>query len=302
MPNRTAWWLVVPVGLAFAVIYYVGFRFAIRKFNIKTPGRGDEGDEVKLNNTELKAGELAVNVLTALGGKDNINKLDACITRLRISVYDIKQVNKDRLKVLGAAGVLEVGNNIQVIFGPKSDQLKTQIQAIMSGKTIVDTEEIKPKASAVVGEIAFVAPLNGKMLELKDVPDKTFSEKMMGDGFAIEPINGDVVSPVNGKIATLFPTEHAIGIIADSGHEILIHFGIDTVNLKGEGFEALVKQGESVKAGQPILRVDLKKVKEKAPSVITPIIFTNLSEGEVVSFKLEEVRAGQTGIINIKKD
>ena len=139
MQNRTAWWLVIPVGLVLAVIYYFGFRFAIRKFNLKTPGREDkeEGEE----DVKVEAGELPTNVLAALGGKENITHLDACITRLRVSVDDVGNVDKNRLKKLGAAGVLEVGNNIQAIFGPKSDTLKGQIQDIMNGKTPVVTKE-----------------------------------------------------------------------------------------------------------------------------------------------------------------
>ncbi len=302
MPNRTAWWLVIPIGLAFAVIYYFGFRFAIRKFNIKTPGREEEGDEVNLRGSDFKAGELAKNVLAAFGGKENISRLDACITRLRVSVNDIKNVNKERLKALGAAGVLEVGNNVQAIFGPKSDNLKTQIKDIIDGNTITPVEDIESGNNKVVGEDIFVSPLSGKIMELKEVPDQVFSNKMMGDGFAIKPTKGEVVSPVNGKVATLFPTKHAIGIVADNGREILIHFGIDTVNLQGEGFETLVNQGDNIKAGQPILRVDLDNVKEKATSIITPIIFTNLSEEESVSIKAgEEVEAGKAANINIKQ-
>jgi len=301
MPNRTAWWLVILVGLVFSVIYYLGFRFAIRTFNIKTPGREDEGDNVNLDDTALKAGDLAAKILEALGGRENIKNLDACITRLRVSVNDINNVDKKELKAIGAAGVLEVGNNIQAIFGPKSDQLKTQIKDIISGRTKAQVKEIKQETNKVIAKDSFVSPLSGRLLDLADAPDDVFSKKMMGDGFAIEPENGEVVSPVNGKITTIFPTKHAIGIVADNGREILIHFGIDTVNLKGEGLETLVEQGDTVKMGQPILRVDINKVKAKVPSTITPVIFTNLSEGETVSFKAGvSVKAGQSDIINIK--
>lgn len=301
MPNRTAWWLVVLVGLGFAVIYYFGFRFAISKFNIKTPGREDESDAVKLDNRDLKAGDLAVKILESLGGKENIKNLDACITRLRIGVNDVEKVDKEGLKALGAAGVLGVGNNIQAIFGTKSDQLRTQIKDIMDGKSIEPLKEIEEEANEVIADDSFVSPLSGRLIALEDVPDEVFSNKMMGDGFAIEPKTGEVVSPVDGKIATLFPTKHALGIVADNNREILIHFGIDTVKLEGEGFEALVNQGERVKKGQPILRVDLDKVKKKAPSTITPIILTNLSEGQTVSFEAGiEVEVREENIIKIK--
>lgn len=302
MPNRTAWWLVIPVGLVFAVIYYFGFRFAIRKWDLKTPGREvDDEASVRVN---VKGGELASAVLGALGGKENIGKLDACITRLRVSVNDIKKVDKVELKQLGAAGVMEVGNNIQAIFGPKSDQLKNQIKDVMAGKVpteVEETEPVKQVAVDVTKDNAFVAPIDGKILELSEVPDQVFSQKMMGDGFAIEPVNGEVVSPVNGTITTLFPTKHAIGITADNGLELLIHFGIDTVNLNGEGFEALIAQDDKVKAGQPILKVNLDEVKGKVPSVITPVIFTNLTEDKKLAVEFgKQVKRGDKGFVTIK--
>jgi glucose PTS system EIICBA or EIICB component len=301
LQNRTAWWLVIPVGLVFAVIYYFGFRFAIRKFNLKTPGREDPKDEKQSSNTEATGkDELPVQVLSALGGKENISHLDACITRLRVSVHDAKNVDKDRLKQLGAAGVLEVGNNIQAIFGPKSDTLKGKIQGVMAGRTIsnpIHTEEITDSVSSapVEGNIGvFVAPVEGEIVPLSQVPDQVFSQKMMGDGFAILPSNGKIIAPCDGKIETLFPTKHAIGITSTTGHEVLIHIGIDTVELKGEGFTTHVAQGDKVKKGQHLVDVDLDFLKKNAPSTITPIIFTNLKEGEKVTVlkqgivKLEE--------------
>ncbi|OQP07797.1 PTS glucose transporter subunit IICBA [Geobacillus sp. 46C-IIa] len=299
LPNRTAWWLVIPVGLAFAVIYYFGFRFAIRKWNLATPGREKMGDEAP--KAEAAAGDLPYEVLAALGGKENIEHLDACITRLRVSVRDIGQVDKDRLKELGAAGVLEVGNNVQAIFGPKSDILKGQIHDIMQGKAPAKTkEEPKEAAPAAARAEAIASPLAGEIVSLSDVPDQVFSQKMMGDGFAVMPTDGTVVSPVDGKIINVFPTKHAIGIESVGGYEVLIHFGIDTVKLNGEGFEALVKEGDEVKKGQPILRVDLDYVKNNAPSIVTPIIFTNLQAGEVVRVKKQgAVAQGEDGVVEI---
>lgn len=315
LPGRTAWWLVIPVGLVFAVIYYFGFRFAIRKWNLKTPGREDATEEIEGGTTTAKTGDLAYDVLQAMGGKENIAHLDACITRLRVSVNDIKHVNKNDLKRLGASGVLEVGNNIQAIFGPKSDQLKEQMKQIMAGKapTVVQAappnegvrqqiEEVVPDALASeFVDDNFVSPLTGKILPITEVPDQVFSEKMMGDGFAIEPTDGLVVSPVDGKIVNLFPTKHAIGIESLSGREILIHFGIDTVNLRGEGFETFVEQGQEVMQGQKLLKVDLDIVKPKVPSIITPIIFTNLKENESVQIlKDGNVSQNEADIITIK--
>ncbi|EDU37465.1 PTS glucose transporter subunit IICBA [Clostridium sporogenes] len=303
VPNRTKWWLVIPVGLAFSVIYYFGFRFAIRKWNLKTPGREDDTNTENVSHSS--EGSLAAKVLEALGGKENLANLDACITRLRVSVNSIDKVNKEELKSLGASGVMVVGNNIQAIFGPKSDQLKEQIKDVISGKTVtkdVKIEEPKKETVKVSSKDKFVSPIEGKILSITDVPDEVFSQKMMGDGFAIEPKNGTVLSPVDGIITTVFPTKHAIGITAENGLELLIHFGIDTVNLKGEGLEALVEQDAKVKAGDPILKVDIDKIKDKVPSIITPIIFTNLTDDQKLEIaKLgNHVKAGEDNIIKLK--
>ncbi|MDR6120562.1 glucose-specific phosphotransferase system IIBC component [Bacillus sp. SLBN-46] len=307
---QTHAWIVIPVGLVFAVIYYFGFRFAIRKFNLKTPGREVEEEEDQVQTGKAGSGDLAANILAAMGGKENISHLDACITRLRVSVNDIKDVDKNQLKKLGAAGVLEVGNNIQAIFGPRSETIKGQMKDIMAGKrpsatTVnVEKQEKAPVAAptqAKANEV-FVSPIKGEIKEITEVPDQVFAGKMMGDGFAIVPSEGLVASPVDGKIVNLFPTKHAIGILSDGGREILIHVGIDTVNLKGQGFETLVSENDRVVKGQPLLKVDLDYIKEHATSTITPIVFTNLAEGEkIVIEKQGLVDVKQEGIIKITK-
>lgn len=314
---QTNAWIVIPVGLVFAVVYYFGFRFAIRTFNLKTPGRELEEEENQAPTGKAGSGDLASNILDAMGGKGNIAHLDACITRLRVSVNDIKDVDKAQLKKLGAAGVLEVGNNIQAIFGPRSETIKGQMKDIMDGKKPRTTvkapekgveqqiEEINPEAlqnARSTEDEGFMSPLKGELKPITEVPDQVFAGKMMGDGFAIVPVEGTIVSPVNGKIVNLFPTKHAIGILSDTGREILIHVGIDTVNLKGQGFETLVAENDIVEQGQPLLKVDLDYIKEHATSTITPIVFTNLAEGEkVVIEKPGQVDLKQTGIIKIIK-
>ncbi|MCP3742675.1 glucose-specific PTS transporter subunit IIBC [Rossellomorea sp. BNER] len=311
---QTNWWLVIPVGLVFAVIYYFGFRFAIRKFNLATPGREDEADDDEEGST-TGTNDLPYNILEAMGGQENIAHLDACITRLRVSVNDVKNVDKKRLKKLGASGVLEVGDNIQAIFGPKSDTIKSQMQDIIRGKAPrkaetnpneeieQQIEEVNPEAlqseDAFKSE-KFISPIKGEIKEISEVPDQVFSEKMMGDGFAIIPEEGTIASPVNGKVVNIFPTKHAVGLISDAGREILIHVGIDTVKLEGKGFESLVSEGDKVEAGQPILKVDLAYIKENAPSIITPIVFTNLKEGQQVTVeKSGSVDLSEENIISI---
>ncbi|WP_342537765.1 glucose-specific PTS transporter subunit IIBC [Sporosarcina sp. FSL K6-1540] len=308
LPGKESWWIAVLLGLVFAVIYYFLFRFMISKFNLMTPGR-EADDEV---TEEAKTGpkgntDLAYNILEAMGGQKNISQLDACITRLRVSVIDVQAVNKKDLKKLGAAGVLEVGNNIQAIFGPRSEIIKGQIQDVISGKrprTEVVEQPVQTVSKVTTNQTTdvFISPIQGEIKPLSEVPDAVFAEKMMGDGFAIVPSEGIVVSPVDGTIVTFFPTKHALGIQADSGREILIHVGIDTVKLDGKGFEALVAQGDQVKKGQPLLRFDVDYIKEHATSIITPIIFTNLFEGEsVVINKSGTVELEEDNIVTIEK-
>lgn len=315
LPNRTAWWLVIPVGLGFAVIYYFGFRFAIRKFNLKTPGREEEAEDEAAGATG-EANDLPYEILQAMGDQENIKHLDACITRLRVTVNDQKKVDKARLKQLGASGVLEVGNNIQAIFGPRSDGLKTQMQDIIAGRTprpepkVSAQEEVSQQVEEVIaeplqneqGEEVFTSPITGEIHPITDVPDQVFSGKMMGDGFAILPEEGIVVSPVRGKVLNVFPTKHAIGLQSDGGKEILIHFGIDTVSLKGEGFTSFVSEGDRVEPGQKLLEVDLEAVKPKVPSLMTPIVFTNLAEGETIEISAKgSVKREQKDIVKIGK-
>ena len=309
---QTNAWIVIPVGIVFAFIYYFGFRFAIRKFNLMTPGREDV-DEDEDDAPASSAGDLPYNILDAMGGQENIAHLDACITRLRVSVNDVKQVDKNRLKKLGASGVLEVGDNIQAIFGPKSDTIKSQMQDIIRGKAPrrVETnaneeveqqiEEVNPEALQTErNNEKFVAPITGEIKDITEVPDQVFSGKMMGDGFAIVPTEGTIVSPITGKVVNVFPTKHAIGLESKAGREVLIHVGIDTVKLEGKGFEALVKEGDQVEAGQPLLEVDLDYIKENAPSIITPIVFTNLKEGQQVTIeKSGNINRNDENIIKI---
>ncbi|MGE7611816.1 glucose-specific PTS transporter subunit IIBC [Paenibacillus sp. FSL F4-0243] len=314
IPNRTAWWLVIPVGLALAVIYYFGFRFVIRKFNLMTPGREEDTGEVEDTNTESvsKTGDdLPRNILSALGGKENIAHLDACITRLRVEVKDKSGVDKTRLKKLGASGVLEVGNNIQAIFGTRSDTIKSQIQDVISGKTPAPTPVAatpQPEEEQQAGEAGeaiikedIVSPVNGELVDITEVPDAVFSQKMTGDGFAFLSDDGKIASPVYGKVFNVFPSKHAIGIMSDGGKEVLVHIGVNTVKLKGQGFTVLVEEGDLVAAGQPIMEVDLEYVKAHAPSVMSPVIFSNLPEGSSVTLKKPgKVSIGDKDIITIQ--
>ena len=302
LPNKTPWWLVIPVGLVYAVIYYVVFRFLIVKFNFKTPGREDK--QASVANTS--ASKLPFDVLDAMGGKENIKHLDACITRLRVEVNDKSKVDVEGLKALGASGVLEVGNNMQAIFGPKSDQIKHDMARIMNGditkpsETIVteDTSD-EPVQLEEVKETDIYAPGTGHIIPLSEVPDKVFSEKMMGDGIGFVPEKGEIVAPFDGTVKTIFPTKHAIGLESDTGIEVLIHIGIDTVKLNGEGFESLVDVNEPVTQGQPLMKINLAYLKEHAPSVVTPVIITNQDDKTLTFDDVDSVDPGKR-IMTIK--
>ena len=302
LPNKTSWWLVIPVGLVYAVIYYFVFRFLITKFNFKTPGREDKQTATKSTSTS----ELPFAVLEAMGGKENIKHLDACITRLRVEVEDKSKVDVQGLKALGASGVLEVGNNMQAIFGPKSDQIKHDMAKIMSGEitkpsetTVTEDVSDEPIHVEDVSETELFAPGHGHIIPLSEVPDKVFSEKMMGDGVGFIPEKGEIVAPFDGTVKTVFPTKHAIGLESDSGVEVLIHIGIDTVKLNGKGFESLVHADETVTQGQPLMKIDLAYLKENAPSIITPVIITNLGARTLNVEDVKDVDPGKV-IMTIK--
>jgi glucose PTS system EIICBA or EIICB component len=264
--------LFLVVGPLMAVVYFFSFYFTIGWLNLRTPGREDEtAQENEGNITFGNLHEKAVAVLDALGGKNNIKNLDACITRLRLSVINADLVSTQILKALGAAGIMNAGGgNLQVVFGTESDALKEEMKKVMQhGHTTT---------AATIDASSLTAPMNGKILDLSQVPDEMFSQKMMGEGLAIDPSDGKVYAPCDGVVASIFNTNHAVAIAADNGAEVLIHVGIDTVKMKGEGFRGMVKNGERVKRGQLLIEFDLEKVKREAKSHITPFIITNSAE------------------------
>ncbi|MBG3168307.1 PTS transporter subunit IIABC [Staphylococcus aureus] len=296
LPNKTQWWLVIPVGLVYAVIYYFVFRFLIVKLKYKTPGREDKQSQA----VTASATELPYAVLEAMGGKANIKHLDACITRLRVEVNDKSKVDVPGLKDLGASGVLEVGNNMQAIFGPKSDQIKHEMQQIMNGQVVEnpttmeddkDETVVVAEDKSATSELSHIvhAPLTGEVTPLSEVPDQVFSEKMMGDGIAIKPSQGEVRAPFNGKIQMISPTKHAIGLVSDSGLELLIHIGLDTVKLNGEGFTLHVEEGQEVKQGDLLINFDLDYIRNHAKSDITPIIVT---QGNITNLDFKQGEHG----------
>ncbi|KEI10701.1 PTS glucose transporter subunit IIA [Clostridium sp. K25] len=285
-------WLIWLVGIAFFALYFVVFYFVIKTMDIKTPGREDiDSEYFDPSIKEVKGLEKAKRILMAIGGKENIEILDACITRLRLTLNEPSKVNKNELKALGAAGVLEAGNNVQVIFGTEAEKIKDGIKSIIeNGEDTIILEEAENKEDTkenckkeFIKNVDIINPIEGEIINIREVPDEVFSGKALGDGFAIKPKEGKVISPIDGEIAVLFPTKHAIAIKGDNGLELLVHIGIDTVNLNGEGFTTHISQGDKVKKGDLMITFDKKTIESKAKSSVTPIVITNMDIVEKIS-------------------
>lgn len=305
LTTRTQWWILIPVGLVFAVINYALFKFAIEKFDFKTPGRIKENKTKK--TTSLKYdGDQIENIIKGLGGQDNIRNVNACYSRLRVDVVDTNVVDKDIFAAeLEASGVSVLGKNVQVIYGNKAVGIKEAVLAKLSGDTHEDVVETKPISNKVQAQpmklLEMIAPATGKIIPIEEVPDQVFASKAMGDGFAIELEDNVVYAPVSGKIVGIFPTKHAISIIDNFGNELLIHIGLDTVNLEGEGFRLLVEEGDVISQNDLIAEINVEKIREKGFSLITPIIFTNLDKNEFIVQLTNKgkVNAGQKNLIKI---
>ncbi len=286
--------LLLIMGAAFAVLYYFMFRFAIVKWNMRTPGREVDADfeaEQAANLTDdgasgtpgtSPANAKAEQLIAAFGGRENLVNVDACITRLRMEVADKSKVDQARLKGLGAAGVMEVGNNVQAIFGTQADALKSDINSAIAAnpngpvEQVAAVEELATQAPAAVAPAptvtTIVAPVQGRPVALKDVPDATFASGLVGYGLAIDPPRGvvDAVAPVAGSIMKLWP--HAYVVLTDDQVGVLVHLGIDTVQLDGEGFTAHVAEGDRVEVGQPIITYDVPAVEATGRNPIIPVL------------------------------
>lgn len=322
--SKTNWIGIVIAGIGYFVVYYFLFSFLIKKFNLKTPGREDDANaEVKLytkadvNAKKGKASskganasddELSIAIVHGLGGKSNIESVDNCITRLRCVVVDSKKVKDDVLKATGAAGVIKSGSGVQVIYGPKVSIIKSNLEEYLESSTVEDAyvdgmatkvEEEPKKILDLDSSLEVLAPVNGTIHDLSKVNDEVFSQKLMGEGFAAQTEDGDIYSPVSGEVGMIFPTKHAIIVVTDDGLEVLIHMGIDTVKLEGEGFELFCSVGDKVKAGDKLAHMDLEFIKSKGYETITPVIFTNLEAGKTIEVSegmSVKAEAGRVGI------
>ncbi len=292
-------WILLLLGVAWFFIYFFTFSFVIRHFNLKTPGRGDELDEQDADNagTSLTGYHgTAEKFITALGGKQNILDVDNCATRLRMEIADPSQVDEHALKRAGAAGTIKPGgHSVQVVYGLNVQFVKDAMEDILNGRTIEavpGTDAGQTGAAAeqhlrsTIGGAATLQlrqPAAGTVLPLSEVPDPMFSEGTMGPGLAIDPSGDTIVAPAGATVASVFPTGHAIGLTLADGTELLIHIGIDTVEMKGDGFETLVKAGDTVDVGTPLIRFDAEKIRAAGHSAITPVIVLN-NENATVEF------------------
>ncbi len=308
LPSRTNWWIVIPVGIVLFAFYYLLFTIAIKKWNLKTPGREEKAPGTEEDSIVENDMELAAKVIEALGGSGNIINVNACFSRLRVDVKEVEKVRKERFSNLSASGVSVVGTNVQVIYGMKAVSVKEGVLASLrgnavTGKTISKGEDDVNVSENPVKLENIVSPFEGRVMPLAEVPDEVLKSKAMGDGFAVEIQNAAVKSPIDGKVISIFPTKHAIALVDEYKNEVLLHLGIDTVNLKGEGFQVYIETGDTVKAGRKIADVDLNLLKERGLSAISSVIFTNLNTEEY-GIRLEaegNLKYGQKKLIKIIK-
>ena len=301
------------VTVLFAVIMYFIANFMIQKFNYATPGRNGnyetaEGSEESSSAVKVAAGSQAVNIINLLGGRANIVDVDACMTRLRVTVKDADKVgDAEQWKAEGAMGLVMKGQGVQAIYGPKADVLKSDIQDILdSGEVIPETlpsqmTEAQQNAVQYKGlteEVYSVA--DGEVIALEQVKDPVFSQKMMGDGFAVEPTNGNIVSPVSGTVSSIFPTKHALGLVTEAGLEVLVHIGLDTVSLEGKPFTVHVAEGQKVAAGDLLVTADLDAIREAGRETSTIVVFTNADAIQSVNLEQTGSHAAKTVVAKVE--
>ena len=301
------------VTVLFAVIMYFIANFMIQKFNYATPGRNGnyetaEASEESSSEVTVAEGSQAVNIINLLGGRANIVDVDACMTRLRVTVKDADKVgDAEQWKAEGAMGLVMKGQGVQAIYGPKADVLKSDIQDILdSGEVIPETlpsqmTEAQQNAVQYKGlteEVYSVA--DGEVIALEQVKDPVFSQKMMGDGFAVEPTNGNIVSPVSGTVSSIFPTKHALGLVTEAGLEVLVHIGLDTVSLEGKPFTVHVAEGQKVAAGDLLVTADLDAIREAGRETSTIVVFTNADAIQSVNLEQTGSHAAKTVVAKVE--
>lgn len=312
---KTSWLRIIPVGIVYFILYYVIFTFLIKKLNLKTPGREDDNEETKLytkadykakQGQSVQEGETAsgdersILITRGLGGKKNISDVDCCATRLRCTVVKPELVNEALLKQTGPSGIVRKGQGIQIIYGPSVTVVKSNLEDYLAqapdeeyiAETVEEKSEepkkeekdTKEKKQPVQKKV-LCSPFTGTAAPITETPDEAFAGKMMGDGYVVFPEEGTVYAPEDSTVSFVFPTHHAIGLTTADGVEYLLHIGVDTVKLEGQGFEMFVKDGDFVKKGDKLMAFDIQYIKEHAKSEACIAVFTGLTEGEEVVMK-----------------
>lgn len=314
--SKTSWLLIIPVGIVYFFLYYFIFSFLIKKFDFKTPGREDDDVETRLYtkadvNAARAAGSDSISPLITqgLGGKKNISDVDCCATRLRITVLDPSLVDDAILKATGASGVVHKGNGVQVIYGPNVTVVKSNLEDYLASpasdravKAEISVKEEKKPAESKKESVAadIYLPMKGNVISLAAINDGVFSEGMLGEGAAVEPSDGVVVAPFDGVVQMVYNTKHALGLMSDTGIELLIHVGIDTVQLNGKCYDVVVENGQKIKKGDVLAKVDLDGIKDAGYRTVTPIIITNSDEfSEIKTVATGNCNSG-TKIITVK--
>ncbi|HBV3474066.1 PTS N-acetyl glucosamine transporter subunit IIABC [Klebsiella pneumoniae] len=314
-------WMLLVMGVVFFFVYFLLFSAVIRMFNLKTPGREDKAADVVTeeanSNTEEGLTQLATSYIAAVGGTDNLKAIDACITRLRLTVGDSAKVNDAACKRLGASGVVKLNKQtIQVIVGAKAESIGDEMKKVVTrgpvaaaaaaaapaGNVATAAPAAKPQAVANAKTVeSLVSPITGDVVALEQVPDEAFASKAVGDGIAVKPTSNIVVAPAAGTVVKIFNTNHAFCLETNNGAEIVVHMGIDTVALEGKGFKRLVEEDTDVKAGEPILEMDLDFLNANARSMISPVVCSNSDDySALVILASGKVVAGQTPLYEIK--
>ncbi len=309
--HKTNWIWIVIIGLIYAVVYYFVFYFMITKMNLATPGREADDIEPKLyRRSDVEAAKsekaggssddtVSALILKGLGGKKNLSDVDCCATRLRITVLDVEKVTDSLLKESGASGVIRKGNGVQVIYGPRVSVVKSNLEAFMDspqsddpdsvlGNSSPESAEEKPQpqekpAHEEAAEIMMYSHLNGTVVDLEDVEDDVFSQKILGEGIAVEPSEGKLYAPCDGKVDSIFDTKHAVNILSADGAEVLLHIGIDTVKLGGKHFESHVSDGQEIKKGDLLITFDIEAIKSEGYKVTTPLIIGNTDDYSAIA-------------------
>ena len=316
---KTDWIWVVIVGVFYFIVYYFLFRFLIKKMDLKTPGR-DDSEEVKLyHRSDVEAKKngvsassdassedaLSKTICHGLGGKKNISDVDCCATRLRCTVYKADLVNDSMLKSTGASGVVHKGNGVQIIYGPRVTVIKSNLEDYLetapneeyhSGEAaLIETDEpTETTQGKVTKTVVISSPVTGRAADLSEAPDEAFAGRMMGDGAVVTPEDCIVKAPEDGEVCFVFDTKHAVGFLTDTGFSLLIHMGIDTVSLHGQGFEVFVEDGQKVKKGEPMLKLDLDYLRANALSLVSPVLCTELEDNQKIRLLKEgRVEAGE---------